>query len=423
MSTKALLSTPMGNIVFGLGICCLSLIPFAAMALPTDGSVTAGTATISHSTAKTTINQSSNKAVLEWGGFNVQANETVQFIQPSASSATLNRILDQNPSQIHGQIQANGQVFLMNGNGIIFGSGSRANAAGLFATTHSISNENFMNGNYTFNRMGNGSISNLGTITAATGGFVHLAADHIDNQGVIIANQGIVSLTSGDLLTLDFEGDGLMQFAVSGEILENLQGYDSAISNSGRIDASGGQINLTANAAVNVFNNAVNVTGMVEATNVNIQSDSIELFGEIDTGDVVDLRAMDGPIFLSVPVVLQGDDSIVVDAPLDVVVDQPVGGISADDYLVVDAPTGLTVNHGFSQGLNLGTSTSGDLIFDSGNSITINSGSSGAGVPSFETLNLGVAPISINTGGSSLSTMDISVPSSGFSIGRQMGVE
>ena len=133
--------------------------------LPIGGVVTRGAASIVQNTTPSSavmnINQSTHRAVIDWTSFNVGQNAKVNFNQPSSSSVTLNRISDQNPSQVFGQINANGQVFLSNPNGVYFSPTAQVDVGGLVATTHAISNDDFMAGNITFNRNGaTGSVIN-----------------------------------------------------------------------------------------------------------------------------------------------------------------------------------------------------------------------------------------------------------------------
>ncbi|MEO8023583.1 filamentous hemagglutinin N-terminal domain-containing protein, partial [Polaromonas sp.] len=104
-----------------------------AHAGPQDGQVTAGSASITQAGSNTTITQSSQNASLTWKSFNIGAQESVKFLQPSASAIAVNRILDTNGSQILGQLNANGQVYLINPNGILFGAGAQVNVGGLVA--------------------------------------------------------------------------------------------------------------------------------------------------------------------------------------------------------------------------------------------------------------------------------------------------
>ena len=120
----------------------------------------------------TNIQQHSQNLILNWDSYNVQANEAVNYRQPNANAQALNRILDHNPSQIFGQINANGRVLLVNPNGVFFKPGARVNVGGLVASGLNISDQDFLAGKYHFaNAEGNpGAVINQGLIQAATGG-------------------------------------------------------------------------------------------------------------------------------------------------------------------------------------------------------------------------------------------------------------
>ena len=117
-------------------------------ALPSGGNVVAGSAILTNpaGTAVLNIDQSTQRAIIDWNTFNVGSAAQVNFNQPGRDSATLNRVLDSNPSQIFGQITSTGQVFLTNPNGVYFGKSATADVGSLAATTHGIDNADFMAG-------------------------------------------------------------------------------------------------------------------------------------------------------------------------------------------------------------------------------------------------------------------------------------
>ena len=117
-----------------------------AHAAPQDGVVRAGAATISGGGAYTRIDQTTGRAVIDWRGFSIGSGEQVQFVQPSASSAILNRVTGSQVSTLLGRLDANGQVLLINPNGIVIGKGGQVNVGSFIASTSNISNHNFMNG-------------------------------------------------------------------------------------------------------------------------------------------------------------------------------------------------------------------------------------------------------------------------------------
>ena len=228
----------------------LLLSATTAMAGPQGGRVVAGQGSISSPDTNTTlINQQSSRLALDWTSFNVAQQELVKFNQPSKTASALNHIYDQNPSQIFGRLEANGQVILVNPNGVFFSPTARVNVGSLIASGLNIDTQDFMDGKYNFQALADkegGLVVNQGVIEAATGGSVSLIGGAVKNEGLILAKAGHVNLAAGRKVTMDFDGDGLMQFAVDGEVLKNAYNLDSAVSNTGQIQADGGTVLLTA---------------------------------------------------------------------------------------------------------------------------------------------------------------------------------
>ncbi|MGH8401871.1 MAG: filamentous hemagglutinin N-terminal domain-containing protein, partial [Gammaproteobacteria bacterium] len=264
---------------------CLAVCSTSVLAGPQGGQVVAGQGDISKPSNTTTlINQQSNRLVIDWTSFNVAPNETVQFNQPSVSAAALNRILGQDPSQIFGSIIANGQVYLLNPNGIIFGKTAMVNVGGLFATGLNISNSDFMSGNLKFAApagQDGGYVINHGVLQAADGGSINLIGSNVFNDGVIIANLGQVNLVGGSAVTVDFNGDGLMQFQVNGAVMHKMVNAESgaAVTNAGVITAHGGTVVMTAAVAEQVLMQAVNNSGIVQAGSIQNRNGHIYLAG------------------------------------------------------------------------------------------------------------------------------------------------
>jgi filamentous hemagglutinin family protein len=251
-----------------------------ALAQPTGGVVAAGAASISSAAGNTTINQSTQNAVINWQSFNIAAGQSVQFVQPGKSSVALNRVLGADPSNILGSLSANGQVFLVNPNGVLFGKGAQVNVGGLVASSLNIADGDFMAGNYKFGGAGSGAVRNDGTINA-DGGYVALLGAKVGNDGVIAAQLGTVALAAGNAITLDVAGDGLLNVSVS-------QGAVNAlVQNGGLIQADGGRVLLTAQSASSLLQSAVNNSGVVRAqTLVTGENGSIMLMGDMESGTV-----------------------------------------------------------------------------------------------------------------------------------------
>jgi filamentous hemagglutinin family protein len=285
-SNRAGKSRVRGCALASVSILSVVVASVAANAQPSGGAVVAGQAQISGSGATTLINQTSAKAIINWQSFSVGQGGSVQFNQPSSSAITLNRVTGASASSIEGAIRANGQVWLLNPNGLLFGKGATINVGGLLATSSDIADQDFLAGRYNFSSTGGkGSITNAGTVTANNGGSVVLSAPNVTNQGLIQAQAGRVVLGGTDTFTVDFQGDHLLSYAV---------GADSSggkVTNSGKLAASGGTILLTARAAAGVQDAVINNSGMVEATSV--RQDNGEIILEADNGTVADSGTLD----------------------------------------------------------------------------------------------------------------------------------
>jgi fibronectin-binding autotransporter adhesin len=223
------------------------------------------------------VNQASQRAILNWNSFNISANETTRFIQPSASSVALNRINpQQGASQIYGTLSANGKVILVNAAGIHFGPNAMVNVGSIIATTSDISDANFLSGKYIFDvpsAMG-GKITNEGTIIAAQHGLVALLGSSVTNTGLIQAKLGSIALGSGDKFTFDFYGDQLINFSVDAATSSG-----GTVTNSGKLLPDGGSVLVTARQAQGVLDDAINMSGVVQANSVHQKGGEIILDG------------------------------------------------------------------------------------------------------------------------------------------------
>src|SRR5947207_6708377 len=167
---------------------------------PTGGTVVGGNrnGTINGSgTGVTTINQNGNRVIINWQDVSIGSGEITRFIQPSANSWALNRVISANPSLIYGSLQANGHVLVLNQNGILVGAGGKIDTKGFVASTLDIRDSAFMKGG-ALNLSGNSTagVRNDGTIQAL-GGDVFLIGNTVENNGTISAPQGTVGLAAG----------------------------------------------------------------------------------------------------------------------------------------------------------------------------------------------------------------------------------
>jgi filamentous hemagglutinin family protein len=265
----------------------LGVFPSLVYALPIDGTVQAGSAKISQvSDSRLNISQSSNKSIIDWDSFSIASGEQVNFQVPSSTSVTLNRVTGNDPSSIFGNLTSNGNLMLINRNGILFGNGAEIDVHGLVATTSDISNHNFINGQYHFNISPefSNTIANQGTITAAEGGLVAFVAPGIKNTGIINARLGKVSLAAGNTFTLDLYGDQLVNLSVDSQVIQQVTGFNgeqlnALVSNSGSIYADGGVVTMDVQAAQSLIDNVVNMSGYIQARSIAEKNGAIYLTG------------------------------------------------------------------------------------------------------------------------------------------------
>ncbi|WP_022970696.1 filamentous hemagglutinin N-terminal domain-containing protein, partial [Xanthomonas maliensis] len=257
------------------------LAQVAANQLPTGGSIAGGTGTINAANGSSqTVNQTSSRMALTWSGFDIGSAATMIFNQPSTNAVVLNLVQGGNPTQIYGNLNANGQVFLLNSNGVLFGSTANINVGGLVVSTLGTTVSKFMSGDYSLDAGGTtvALVSNSGTINAAAGSAV-LIGGRASNSGTITANAGNITLAGADAATLSFESGG---FAVVIDKPLQLALASEAVDNSGTLSAPGGTIQLQARAAQGVFDRLINNSGTIRASSLTNGPDgsvSLTAFG------------------------------------------------------------------------------------------------------------------------------------------------
>jgi filamentous hemagglutinin family protein len=268
--------------------------PLMALANPTGGQVVAGSASISNPAANgTVVNQNTQRAVIDWQSFSVGSGQYVQFVQPNSSSVVLNKVIGGTPSSIFGDIKANGQVFLVNPNGIYFAPGASIDVQGLVASTLDMNSAAFMRGKYQFSRADGSSaatVVNQGSIVTGRGGYVVLAGDYVQNDGAINAQAGRVVLAAGNNATLTLDKSQLVSYVVNSATLAHLAGVE----NTGTITANGGGVIMTADVANALTATAVNNSGMITAQSARNENGVILLLakgGDIENSGTLDASA------------------------------------------------------------------------------------------------------------------------------------
>lgn len=255
-------------------------------AAPNGANVVHGNVNISQSGSNTIINQNTDKAIINWNSFDVNKGESVLFNQNSSSSIILNRVTNGLPTNIFGNISANGNVFILNQAGVLVGNGASINTNSFLAGAANINDNDFIAGKYNFYGA-QGNVINNGSIRVQDGGYAVLMGKNIENNGLISAKLGKIYLSSGETFRMDMSGNDLIGVEVEKGIT------DAYISNTGYIKAEGGTIIMTAKNASDVIRQAVNNTGVIDASSISYKGGKVILGAE--NGQVIN----DGEINVS----------------------------------------------------------------------------------------------------------------------------
>ncbi len=245
---------------------------------PTGETVVAGEATFKRpEIGRLNVKQKSQRVVIDWDHFNIGKDATTKFIQPNSDATAVNRVTGpgNDPTKILGTLKANGNVVILDSNGVIFGKNSVIDVGGLIASTGNINVDKFMQGDMriTLDNVTTGKVVNKGAISIKDGGLLAFVAPHVANQGTITAKLGRVSLAAGSKAVIDFSGDQLVQIALTDE-LEN-----ALVENSGQILAAGSRVELTARAAKTAVDTVINMDGIIKADSFDVQDGKIILDG------------------------------------------------------------------------------------------------------------------------------------------------
>ena len=250
--------------------------------LPTGGKITSGKGSIATTGNQMTVKQDTRKMIANWDTFNIGKSAGVAFKQPDADSVALNRIYDQNPSQILGSLSAKGKVFLLNPSGIVFGKDAQINVGGLVASSLNMADSDFLAGKYNFFSDGqSGSILNQGNISVIPGGVVALIAPKVTNEGTITATSGDVLMAAGNQVSLDFNGDGLISYTI------NKGAINALAENKGLIQTDGGLVVMTAEAADSLTGAVVNNSGVIQAQTLQNKHGRIVLLSDMASGTTI----------------------------------------------------------------------------------------------------------------------------------------
>ncbi len=260
---------------------------------PNGAQVVQGAAVFSNPSVNVLNVKNSRNAIINWQSFNIGAGQTTNFIQPSSTSAVLNRVISNNPSQILGNLNSNGRVFLINQHGILVGEGANINTTGFFGSTLNITDADYLNGNLKFDGGGKGNFENQGYIHAGADGSIVLIAPDIENGGVIEVENGNIILAAGKSITITSLENSAIQFEVSSA--------ENKITNLGQVIAKNGAASLFAGTLKH--SGSIRAGGLVQNADGSISlvaTDRVEVSGSVDVsgeqggtikilGEVVDI--------------------------------------------------------------------------------------------------------------------------------------
>ena len=249
-----------------------SASPLAGGLLPTAGTITQGVGSISQKGNTLTVTQSTQSLAANWQSFDIASGHAVVFQQPNNSSVALNRVIGPDASSIYGSLTANGKVFLVNPNGVLFAPGAQVSVGALVASALNITDEDFAAGRYRFTQ-GSGTsakVVNAGTIDA---GNVALIGSQITNSGVIRTPGGNTSLVAGQQVTVQLLANGLLTAQV------DVATANAQIQNHGTIVADGGNVSLQAGRADTVLDSLINTDGVIQARRIRNENGTVYLEG------------------------------------------------------------------------------------------------------------------------------------------------
>ncbi len=258
----------------------------SVQAMPSGGTIRSGNGSIVEQGQTMTVQQNSNRMAIDWTQFNIAKNETIRYAQSDKNAVALNRVTGGQQSLIEGNLNANGHVFLVNPNGVVFGKNASVDVGGLVASTARLADDTMNHFgssqdslNLAVDNENNAAVINEGIIRAQ-GGLVALHASNVENSGTITDDGGTVALTAAKNLNLSSDADGKLIFTVDGTMAR------AQSLNSGTLKADGGYVVMTAKSAGDVLSTVVNNSGTIEAKTLRKNEKGQILLDGGDNGQV-----------------------------------------------------------------------------------------------------------------------------------------
>ncbi len=265
-----------------------------AFASPDGGDVVEGDATIEYMGDWTRV-LTGEITIIDWLSFNIAEGETVEFVMPSEASRVLNRITNGVPTEIMGNLIGNGQVFIVNPSGVIFGNNAVVNVGALYAAAGNISNSDFTRGVYRFTDA-RGIVENRGHLQ---GDLIALIGGRVANHGTISAPNGTVVMAAGEQVLI---GELLGHTFVRVE-------RPSDLANTPTLSVDG----APSLAAGDMFSIAAWNTGTIDAksTNISVSAGTMRLDSDITAGELSLIASGDSHIELGGDLHSYGDGVVI----------------------------------------------------------------------------------------------------------------
>ncbi|MCX5705570.1 MAG: filamentous hemagglutinin N-terminal domain-containing protein, partial [Candidatus Omnitrophica bacterium] len=312
-----------------LGILILLPASHGVFCLPEPDAVVNGQADFVCPTPTSMQINASDKAIVNFKSFNIKENESVIINLPTVNSEILNRVVGNKASDILGNLSCNGVMILVNKNGIFIGPNAQVNVGSLIASTRDITNSNFVDSKYIFEKVSEEQLDmllvNQGTIRVSKGGFGVLIAGAVENEGTIICPMGTIALVGGDMITLNIADSGLISVAIDKATASTIYDRDgqpvtSQIKNTGYLEADGGVVLLKAESVTGIFEKAINLEGTIRAQHADGSSGTVRLdtHGKVMVNAIIaatnikigEAKVM-VPVEIRIPeIVLQAEESI-----------------------------------------------------------------------------------------------------------------
>lgn len=230
---------------------------------------------------KTTDIQQNTHTVKVRGDGDIRADWTVNVNQLSSDSKYVLYDTEADATMILGRLNANGEIYIFDQNGVIFGESSQVDVGSIVAAAGTANYDDVISGKFDITDIeGDVSIEQNAMINIAQGGLAAFVGQNVSNKGIIKAKVGVIeagdkatriAMATGAKVTVDLHGDKLYEIAMEDKL------QNALIENTGEIIAEGGEVLLTAGVAKDVVDSVINMDGIVDVSSATVKGGKIVL--------------------------------------------------------------------------------------------------------------------------------------------------